>query len=76
VSSDGGHVWSMLLADGLVDWASKPSVAGFAGLGLKTRAEVTRRNLSTWRHRGVRVEAKLSHDGRGGHRMKITSVGP
>ena len=25
---------------GLVVWASKPSVAGFAGLGLKTRAEV------------------------------------
>ena len=24
---------------GLVVWASKPSVAGFAGLGLKTRAE-------------------------------------
>jgi len=25
---------------GLVVWASKPSAAGFAGLGLKTRAEV------------------------------------
>jgi hypothetical protein len=27
----------------------------------------------TWRHRGVRVEAKLSHERRGGRRMKITS---
>ena len=26
----------------------------------------------TWRHRGVRVEVKLSHEGRGGRRMKIT----
>ena len=29
---------------GLVVWASKPSAAGFAGLGLKTRAEVPMRN--------------------------------
>ena len=29
---------------GLVVWASKPSVAGFAGLGLKTRAEVPMRD--------------------------------
>jgi hypothetical protein len=32
----GGYVWSMLLAGGLVVWVSKPSVAGFTGLGLKT----------------------------------------
>jgi hypothetical protein len=29
---------------GLVIWASKPSVIGFAGLGLKTQTEVPRRN--------------------------------
>jgi hypothetical protein len=28
----------------MVVWASKPLVAGFTGLGLKTRAEVPRRN--------------------------------
>jgi hypothetical protein len=44
MSSDGGRVWSTLLADGLVVWASKPSVADFTGLGLKTRTEVPRRN--------------------------------
>jgi hypothetical protein len=27
----------------------------------------------TWRHRGVRIEAKLSLEGCGGRRMKITS---
>jgi hypothetical protein len=26
-----------------------------------------------WRHRGVRVEVKLSHEGRGGCQMKVTS---
>jgi hypothetical protein len=26
-----------------------------------------------WQHRGVHVKAKLSHKGRGGRRMKITS---
>jgi hypothetical protein len=39
-----GHVWSMLLAGNLVFLASKLSVAGFAGLGLKTQAKVPRRN--------------------------------
>jgi hypothetical protein len=44
VSSDRGRVWSTLLADGLVVWASKPSGRRFSGLSLKTRAEVLRRN--------------------------------
>ena len=39
-----GRVSSMLLMGGLVVWASKPSVASFTGLGLKTRAKVLRRN--------------------------------
>jgi hypothetical protein len=58
----------------------------FGGLGLKTIGWTTlqvwasklRRRFrggidDTWWHRGVRVEANLSHEGRGGHRMKITS---
>jgi hypothetical protein len=54
----------------------------FGGLSLKTDLRVwaskPRRRFrgetdGTWRHRGVCVEAKLSHEGRGGHRMKITS---
>jgi len=44
VSSGRGRVWSTVLVSGLVVWASKPSMAGFTGLGLKTRAEVPRRN--------------------------------
>jgi hypothetical protein len=39
-----GHVWSMLLTDGLVVWASKLSGGRFLGLELKTWAEVPRRN--------------------------------
>jgi hypothetical protein len=39
-----GDIWSMLLANGLVVWASKPSVASFTGLGLKTQAKVLRGN--------------------------------
>jgi hypothetical protein len=46
---------------GLRVWVSKP--------GRKFR----RGTDDIWRHRGVRVEAKLSHEGRGGCRMKITS---
>jgi hypothetical protein len=45
---------------GLRVWASKP--------GRRFQGETD----GTWRHRGVCVEAKLSHKGRGGHRMKIT----
>jgi hypothetical protein len=58
----------------------------FGGLGLKTIgwtglrvcASKPRRRFrggtdGTWRHRGVCVEAKLSQEGHGGHRMKITS---
>ena len=44
MSSGGGRIWSTLLMGGLVVWATKPSVAGFTGLSLKTRAEVPRRN--------------------------------
>jgi len=58
VSSSGGCVWSTLLA------------ASFAGLGLKTRARFRGGTDGTWRHRGVRVEAKLPHEGRSGYRME------
>jgi hypothetical protein len=57
----------------LVVWASKPSVTGFAGLSLKTRAEVPRRNRRhmaasrssrrgeaiSWRARWLSDEEKL-----------------
>jgi hypothetical protein len=46
---------------GLRVWASKPGQRFRGGMD------------DTWWHRGVRVEAKLSHEGRGGRRMKITS---
>jgi hypothetical protein len=42
-------------------WASKP--------GRRFREGTD----GTWQHRGVCVEAKLSHEGCGGRRMKITS---
>jgi hypothetical protein len=58
----------------------------FGGLDLKTIEWIGLRVLAskpgwrfrggmngTWRYRGVRVEAKLSHERRGGRRMKITS---
>jgi hypothetical protein len=45
---------------GLRVWASKPGRRFRGGMD------------GTWRHR-VRVEAKLSHEGCGGRRMKITS---
>jgi hypothetical protein len=73
VSSGEGRVWSTLLIafgglglktigwTGLRVWASKP--------GRRFRGGTD----GTWRHRGVRVEAKLSHEGRGGRWMKITS---
>src|SRR5579859_6210743 len=64
---------------GLVVWASKPSVAGFTGLGLKTWGEVPRPGRrsrggtdDTWRHRGVRIEAKLPVRRRGGRRIKLS----
>ena len=46
--------------DGLRVWASKP--------GRRFRGGTD----DTWRHRGVRVEAKLPVSRRGGHRIKIT----
>jgi hypothetical protein len=70
VSSDEGRVWSMLLVSGFGGLDLKTIGGGFTSLGLKTRADVPMRN---GRHRGIRVEAKLSHEGRGGRRMKITS---
>jgi hypothetical protein len=42
-------------------WASKP--------GWRFRGGTD----GTWGHRGVRVEAKLSHEEHGGRQMKITS---
>jgi hypothetical protein len=58
----------------------------FGGLGLKTidgqflrvwASKLGRRFRGgmddTWRHRGVHIEVKLSHEGCGGRRMKITS---
>jgi hypothetical protein len=45
---------------GLRVWTSKP--------GRRFRGGTD----GTWRHRGVRVEVKLSHEGCGGRRMKIT----
>ena len=55
---------------GFGGFASKPSVAGFPGLRLKTRAEVLVRTDGTWRHRGDRVEARLPVRRRGGRRIK------
>jgi hypothetical protein len=44
MSCCGGSIWSTLLADDLMVWASKPSGGRFPGLGLKTRVKVLRRN--------------------------------
>jgi hypothetical protein len=44
VSSDGGHVWSTLLTSGFGGLGLKTIGGEFTGLGLKTRAEVPRRN--------------------------------
>jgi len=56
----------------LVVWASKPSVAGSAGLDLKAWAEVPRRNKQHVATSRSSIEAKLSHEGRVGRRIKIT----
>jgi hypothetical protein len=61
VSRFGGLSLKIIRWTGLWVWASKPKWRFQGGTG------------GTWRHRGVRVEAKLSHEGRGGRWMKITS---
>jgi hypothetical protein len=58
---------------GLVGWASKPPGNGFTGLALKPRRRFWGGTNGMWQHRGVRVEAKLSHEGHSGHQMKTTS---
>jgi hypothetical protein len=58
---------------GLVVWVSKPSVAGLRVWASKPGQRFRGGTDGTWRHRGVHIEAKLSHEGRGGRRMKITS---
>ena len=44
MSRRGGHVWSMLLVSGFASLGHKTTGGRFSGLGLKTRAEVPRRN--------------------------------
>jgi hypothetical protein len=49
---------------------------GWTGLrvwALKPKRRFRGGTDDTCQHRGVRVEAKLSHEGRGGCRIKITS---
>jgi hypothetical protein len=58
---------------GLVVWASKPSVAGLRVLASKPGSRFRGGTDDTWRHRGVRVEAKLLMRRRGGRRVKMTS---
>jgi hypothetical protein len=58
---------------GLLVWASKPAKNGFRVWASKPGWRFRVGTDSTWRHRGVRVKAKLSHKGRGVRRMKITS---
>jgi hypothetical protein len=56
---------------GLVAWASKPSMAGLQVLASKPGRRFQGRTDDTWRHWGVRVEAKLLTRRRGGHRIKM-----
>jgi hypothetical protein len=55
---------------GLVVWTSKPSVAGLRVWTSKPGRRFRGGTDDTWRHRGVRVEAKLLMRRRGGRRMK------
>jgi hypothetical protein len=54
---------------GLVVWASKPTVGQVYGFGPQNPGGGFEKE---WTTRGG-IEAKLSHEGRGGHRMKIMS---
>jgi hypothetical protein len=67
----GGRVWNTLLASGLVVWASKPPVAGLWVWALKPGRRFRDETDDTWRHRGVRVDAKLPVKRRGGRRIKM-----
>ena len=44
MSRSGGHVWSTLLASGFGGLGCKTTGGRFLGLGLKTQAEILRRN--------------------------------
>jgi hypothetical protein len=58
-----GRVWSTLLASGLVVWTSKPLVAGLWVWASKPERRFQGGTDGTWRHRGVRFEAKLGLKG-------------
>ena len=55
--------------------SSKPSDAGLQVWALKLGRRFRCGTDGTWRHRGVRVEAKLPVRRRGGRRMKKEKVG-
>ena len=55
--------------------SSKPSDAGLRVWALKPGRRFRCGTDGTWRHRGVRVEAKLPVRRRGGRRMKKEKVG-
>jgi hypothetical protein len=56
-------------------WASKPLEAGLRVWASKPGRRFRGGTDDTWRHRGVRVEAKLSHEGRGGRRIDEEKLG-
>jgi hypothetical protein len=56
---------------GLMVWASKPSEAGLRVWASKPGRRFRGGTDDTWRHRGVRVEAKLPVRRRGGRRINM-----
>jgi hypothetical protein len=52
-------------------WASKPSEAGLRVWTSKPERRFRGETDNTWRHRGVRVEAKLPVRRRGGRRINL-----